>query len=63
MKPNGLLLWGNILPDDVWKKLIPYLHNNGFSDCGVVDNTLNGIKARDDDVGRVNKLVSEMLDS
>lgn len=40
-----------------------YLHSNGFDDCGIVDNTLNGIQARDDDVPRVNKLVDEMLDS
>jgi len=29
------------------------LTSNGFDDCGNVDNTVNGIKARDGDTGRV----------
>jgi SAM-dependent methyltransferase len=63
MKPGGLFIWGNALPTKVWGDGTRYLQENGFGTCGSTNITDRAILARDEDVGRVNSFLKQLLDA
>jgi len=64
LKPGGLFVWGNALPAGVWGEGAAYLQTvHQFESCGSVDLTDAAIEARDQDAGRVELFMQQLLNT
>jgi SAM-dependent methyltransferase len=63
LKPGGLFVWGNVIPDSTWKPSFDFLESIGMKVENVREVTDQAIRARDEDEGRVNAYVERCLDS
>jgi SAM-dependent methyltransferase len=53
LKPEGLLVWGNAIPDPTWKPCIDFMGSIGLQTVEVTDVTEEAIRARDEDKPRI----------
>jgi ubiquinone/menaquinone biosynthesis C-methylase UbiE len=53
LKPKGLLVWGNAIPDATWQPCLDFLGSIGMRVVDVRDVTLEAIQARDEDKARI----------
>jgi SAM-dependent methyltransferase len=61
LKPGGYFTWGNAIPDSTWKPCFEYLESIGMKMVEQCDVTAEAIKAREDDVARVNIYAEHVL--
>jgi len=62
LKPGGMLVWGNAIPDDTWQPCFDYLASLGMSSVAVRDVTDEAILARKQDKVRADHYVDSVLD-
>jgi SAM-dependent methyltransferase len=63
LKPGGLLVWGNVIPNATWQPCFDFLSSIGMNLVEVREVTSQAIAARDQDEGRVNAYVDHCLNS
>jgi ubiquinone/menaquinone biosynthesis C-methylase UbiE len=61
LKPGGLFVWGNAIPDSTWKPCFDYLESIGMKKIEETDVTKEAVQARDEDKGRVDAFVDSCL--
>jgi ubiquinone/menaquinone biosynthesis C-methylase UbiE len=61
LKPGGYFTWGNAIPDSTWKPCFEYLESIGMKMVEISDVTPEAIKAREDDVPRVDLYAEHVL--
>ncbi len=61
LKPGGLMVWGNVIPDPTWKPCFDYLDSIGMELLEVRDVTSEAVTARDEDKARVKAYVDFAL--
>jgi SAM-dependent methyltransferase len=61
LKKDGLLVWGNAIPDSTWKPCFDFLESLGMKQVEVCDVTEEAILARDQDKRRADSYVDEVL--
>jgi ubiquinone/menaquinone biosynthesis C-methylase UbiE len=61
LKPGGMLVWGNAIPDSTWKPCFDFLESLGLKKLEVCDVTKEAIAARDRDKGRADEYVDQLL--
>jgi SAM-dependent methyltransferase len=62
LKPNGMLVWGNAIPDPTWQPCFDYLGSIGMKLVESRDVTKEAILARDQDKERAHAYVEQCLD-
>ncbi|MDA0196022.1 MAG: class I SAM-dependent methyltransferase [Bacteroidetes bacterium] len=62
LKKGGYLTWGNAIPDATWQPCFDYLKSIGMRKVEECDVTKEAIKAREDDLPRVNIYSDHVLD-
>lgn len=62
LKPGGMLVWGNAIPDSTWQPCFDFLESVGMRRVEVCDVTREAIDARDQDKGRADEYVDLVLD-
>lgn len=62
LKPGGMMVWGNAIPDPTWKPCLDYLDSIGMKMIESRDVTKNAIAARDQDEARAHSYVDQCLD-
>jgi len=63
LKPGGLLVWGNAIPEPTWKPCFDYLDSIGVKQLETRDVTAEAVAARDQDQPRVEAFVNHCLNS
>jgi len=53
LKPKGLIVWGNVIPDPTWQPCFDYLDSIGIKIIDVRDVTDEAVRARDEDKPRI----------
>jgi ubiquinone/menaquinone biosynthesis C-methylase UbiE len=61
LKPGGMLVWGNAIPDSTWQPCFEFLESLGMKKVEVCDVTKEAIAARDEDKSRADHYVDEVL--
>jgi ubiquinone/menaquinone biosynthesis C-methylase UbiE len=61
LKPGGLLVWANAIPDSTWQPCFAFLESLGMKQLEVCDLTKEAIAARDQDKRRADDYVDEIL--
>jgi ubiquinone/menaquinone biosynthesis C-methylase UbiE len=61
LKPGGMLVWGNAIPDSTWQPCFDFLESMGMKKLEVCDVTKEAILARDEDKRRADDYVDEVL--
>ncbi|MGO9711629.1 MAG: class I SAM-dependent methyltransferase [Polyangiaceae bacterium] len=61
LKPGGMLVWGNAIPDSTWQPCFEFLESIGMKQVEVCDVTKEAIAARDEDKRRADDYVDEVL--
>jgi ubiquinone/menaquinone biosynthesis C-methylase UbiE len=61
LKPGGMLVWGNAIPDSTWQPCFDFLESLGMKQVEVCDVTKEAIAARDQDKRRADNYVDEVL--
>lgn len=61
LKPGGMLVWGNAIPDSTWQPCFDFLASLGMKQVEVCDVTQEAIAARDQDKRRADNYVDEVL--
>jgi ubiquinone/menaquinone biosynthesis C-methylase UbiE len=62
LKPGGLFVWGNAIPDDTWQPCFDHLASLGIKKVEERDVTLEAIQARDEDAGRADAYVEQCVE-
>lgn len=62
LKPGGMLVWGNAIPDSTWKPCFDYLEKIGMKVVEVRDVTKEAVKARDEDGPRIETYFEQCAD-
>jgi ubiquinone/menaquinone biosynthesis C-methylase UbiE len=62
LKPGGLLVWSNAIPDSTWEPCFEVLESLGMKRIEVCDLTQEAIAARDQDRRRAEAYVDEVLE-
>lgn len=62
LKPGGMLVWANAIPDSTWRLCFDYLESIGMELVEVHDVTEEAIAARDEDKQRADEYVDQVLD-
>ena len=62
LKPGGMLVWGNAIPDKTWQPCFEFLESIGMGQVEVCDVTQEAIAARDQDKRRADEYVDRVLD-
>jgi len=62
LKPGGMLVWGNAIPDDTWQPCFDFLTSLGMTTVEVRDVTDEAIAARTQDKVRADHYVDTVLD-
>ncbi len=63
LKPGGMLVWGNVIPESTWQPCLDFLDSIGMKLVSLRDVTAHAIQARDEDQARVDAYVDHCLDS
>lgn len=61
LKPGGMLVWGNAIPDSTWQPCFGFLESLGMKQIEACDVTKEAIAARDQDKRRADNYVDEVL--
>ncbi len=61
LKPGGMLVWGNAIPDSTWQPCFSFLESLGMTQVEVCDVTKEAIAARDQDQRRAERYVDAVL--
>jgi SAM-dependent methyltransferase len=61
LKPGGMLVWANAIPDSTWQLCFDYLESIGMKKIEVRDVTQEAIIARDQDKRRADEYVDQVL--
>jgi ubiquinone/menaquinone biosynthesis C-methylase UbiE len=61
LKPGGMLVWGNAIPDSTWQPCFDFLESIGMKQIEICDVTKEAIVARDEDKRRADDYVDEVL--
>jgi ubiquinone/menaquinone biosynthesis C-methylase UbiE len=61
LKPGGLFVWGNAIPDSTWKPCFEYLESIGMKKLEEHDVTALAVQARDEDKGRVDAYCEQAI--
>jgi ubiquinone/menaquinone biosynthesis C-methylase UbiE len=61
LKPGGMLVWGNAIPDSTWEPCFAFLESIGMRRVEVCDVTQEAISAREQDKDRADNYVNEVL--
>jgi SAM-dependent methyltransferase len=61
LKPGGMLVWGNAIPDATWAPSFAFLEGLGMKAVEVCELTKEAIAARDQDKRRADNYVDEIL--
>lgn len=61
LKPGGMLVWGNAIPNRTWQPCFDFLESIGFKQVEVCDVTDEAIAARDQDKRRADAYVDQLL--
>jgi ubiquinone/menaquinone biosynthesis C-methylase UbiE len=61
LKPGGMLVWGNAIPDSTWQPCFDFLESLGMKQVEICDVTKEAILARDEDKRRADDYVDEVL--
>jgi SAM-dependent methyltransferase len=61
LKPGGMLVWGNAIPDSTWQPCFDFLESIGMKKIEECDVTKEAILARDQDKPRADEFVDEAL--
>ena len=61
LKPGGLMVWGNVIPNATWQPCFDFLASIGMKLVVARDVTQEAIAARDQDAGRVQAYVDHAL--
>jgi ubiquinone/menaquinone biosynthesis C-methylase UbiE len=61
LKPGGMLVWGNAIPDSTWRPCFEFLESIGMKQVEVCDVTQEAISARDQDKSRADEYVDQVL--
>jgi len=61
LKPGGMLVWGNAIPDNTWQPCFDFLTSLGMTTVEVHDVTDEAISARDQDKVRADHYVETVL--
>jgi ubiquinone/menaquinone biosynthesis C-methylase UbiE len=61
LKPGGLLVWSNAIPDSTWQPCFAFLESIGMMEVEVCDLTKEAIAARDQDKRRADDYVDEIV--
>jgi SAM-dependent methyltransferase len=62
LKPGGMLVWANCIPDSTWHLCFDLLESIGMKKIAVHDVTDEAIAARDQDKARADEYVDQVLD-
>jgi ubiquinone/menaquinone biosynthesis C-methylase UbiE len=62
LKPNGLLVWGNAIPDSTWQPSFEYLESIGIKVLEVRDVTNEAVQARDEDKARIDAYADQVME-
>jgi SAM-dependent methyltransferase len=62
LKPGGMLVWGNAIPDATWQPCFDFMKSMGMQLVEVRDVTEQAIVARDQDEARVDAYVDHCID-
>jgi SAM-dependent methyltransferase len=61
LRPGGMLVWGNAIPDSTWKPCFEFLESTGMKVLEVRDVTKEAVQARDEDKRRVDAYVDQAI--
>jgi ubiquinone/menaquinone biosynthesis C-methylase UbiE len=61
LKPGGMLVWGNAIPEATWKPCFDFLDSIGMQRVETRDVSQKAIDARDKDRGRVDAYVEQAI--
>lgn len=61
LKPGGMLVWGNAIPDSTWKPCFELQEKIGFKVLETCDVTKEAVKARDEDKARIDSYVEQLI--
>lgn len=61
LKPGGMLVWANAIPDSTWHRCFEFLESIGMKKVEVHDVTEEAILARDQDKRRADEYVDQVL--
>jgi len=61
LKPGGMLVWANAIPDSTWQLCFEFLESLGMKKIEVTDVTEEAIRARDQDKLRADEYVDTVL--
>jgi ubiquinone/menaquinone biosynthesis C-methylase UbiE len=61
LRPGGMLVWGNVIPDSTWQPCFAFLESLGMRQIEVCDVTKEAIAARDQDKRRADDYVDAVL--
>jgi ubiquinone/menaquinone biosynthesis C-methylase UbiE len=61
LKPGGMLVWANAIPDSTWQLCFSFLESLGMTMVEVHDVTQEAIAARDQDKRRADEYVEQVL--
>ncbi|MBZ0116802.1 MAG: class I SAM-dependent methyltransferase [Sandaracinaceae bacterium] len=62
LRPGGLMVWGNVIPDTTWQPCFDYLASIGMRLVEVRDVTNEAVTARLEDRARVQAFVDQAID-
>jgi len=63
LRDDGLLVWGNAIPDTTWKPCFDHLESIGMRVVEVRDVTKEAVRARDEDMRRVDAFVDQCMET
>src|SRR5690606_38227105 len=61
LKPGGLMVWGNVIPDSTWEPCFEFLESIGMKVVETRDVTREAIDARHEDMPRVQAYCDQAL--